>query len=505
MWTKILFTHPNNVSPTYAHHICMWSRTGPFTDNCNCTITRLRQSKHSKYPAMLTIIIPLLFMLALTWVVPGKRLWEVITANSLMVTGLSLIWFYDSGTPQFINIYFSIDKISAPLLILTTWLTGPTLIASQNKLSLEPISRQRTFIFTILLLQTTTLLAFIADNLILFFIIFESTVIPTLVVITRWGAQKERLLAGTYFIFYTLFGSMALLTAILFFHETFGTLSITLIKMSSLKITLSSTNTAWWAACFLAFLIKIPLFGLHLWLPKAHVEAPIAGSIILAGTLLKLGGYGIIRVSEIISDLFIPTATPLIVFSLFGVILAALLCARQTDIKSLIAYSSVSHIGLVIAAAMIKTDWSISGAILLIISHGLVSSALFCLANKSYERVFTRTLILLQGTQIIFPLAAAWWLLAALINIALPPSPNFIGEIFILTSLFQWSNPTLIICALGIIFTTIYSLYLFWSAQREYLSPHTKSMFPSHSREHLLFALHIVPTILLILKPDLIF
>lgn len=196
---------------------------------------------------------------------------------------------------------------------------------------------------------------------------------------------------------------------------------------------------------------------------------------------------------------------PLIVFSLFGVLLSAILCSRQTDLKSLIAFSSVSHMGLVIAASIIKTEWSIAGSIILIISHGLISSALFCLANTSYERSNTRTLVLLQGTQIIFPLAAAWWLLAALINLALPPSPNFIGEISILTSLFQWSNMTLILTGLGIIFTTAYSLYMFWSSQREHLPSHLNFFPPLQSREHMLLALHIIPALLLILNPALIF
>lgn len=454
---------------------------------------------------MLTIIVPLSVLILSTWLTPAKRLWESITTQSLIVAAFSTVWFFNQNTSPFLNPYFFIDEISSPLLILTCWLTAPTLIASQSKISIEPISRQRAYIFTIFILQTTTLLSFLADNLILFFIIFETTVIPTLIIITRWGAQKERILAGTYFLFYTLFGSMALLTALLFFHENFGTLSISLIKESQVELSYTSCTMLWWIACFLAFLVKIPLYGVHLWLPKAHVEAPIAGSMILAGTLLKLGGYGILRMGTLINDSFTQAAAPLIIFSLFGVLLSAILCSRQTDIKSLIAFSSVSHIGLVIAASIIKTEWSIAGSIILMISHGLVSSALFCLANTSYERSHTRTLILLQGTQIIFPLTAAWWLIAALINIALPPSPNFVGEISILTSLFQWSNLTLLITSLGIIFTTIYSLYLFWSSQREYPPIHLKNIMPIQTREHILLALHILPATLLIVNPNLLF
>nr|YP_009161754.1 NADH dehydrogenase subunit 4 [Bufo stejnegeri]AKS28300.1 NADH dehydrogenase subunit 4 [Bufo stejnegeri] len=454
---------------------------------------------------MLMIIIPLATLLLSTWLAPSKRLWEIITTQSLIIAVMSTTWLMAQETGPFLNNYFTIDGVSSPLLVLTCWLTAPTLLASQSKLSKEPISRQRTYIFTIIMLQVTTLLAFLASNMILFFIMFEATMIPTLIVFTRWGAQKERMLAGTYLIFYTLFGSMALLTALLYFHETFGTMSISLAKSLSTNYTLSTCSLTWWLACLIAFLVKMPLYGVHLWLPKAHVEAPIAGSMILAGTLLKLGGYGILRMNAFITDSFMPLAQPLIVFSLFGVLLSAVLCSRQTDLKSLIAFSSVSHMGLVIAASMIKTEWSIAGSMVLMISHGLVSSALFCLANTSYERTNSRTLILLQGTQIIFPLAAAWWLLATLMNLALPPSPNFIGEMSILTSLFQWSNMTLILTGLGVVFTTAYSLYMYWSSQREHLPSHLNYLPPTHTREHILLVLHILPALLLMLKPTLMF
>nr|QBA55912.1 NAD dehydrogenase subunit 4 [Pithecopus megacephalus] len=454
---------------------------------------------------MLTILIPLTTLLLSSWLTPAKRLWEALTIQSLIIATLATTWFFIQTSLSPLNQYLIIDEISSPLLILTCWLTAPTILASQSKISNEPLLRQRAYIFTIVLLQIITLLTFMVNNFILFFIMFEATVIPTLIIITRWGAQKERMLAGIYFLFYTLFGSMALLTALLYFHESYGTLSVSFLKENSTQLNLTSCSLMCWVACFLAFLIKMPLYGVHLWLPKAHVEAPIAGSMILAGTLLKLGGYGILRTSILISDSFLSIAAPLIIFSMFGVLLSAMLCSRQTDLKSLIAFSSVSHMGLVIAASFMKTEWSITGSMILMISHGLVSSALFCLANTSYERTHTRTLILLQGSQIIFPLMAAWWLLTALMNMALPPSPNFVGEMVILTSIFQWSNMTLLLAGLSIIFTTTYSLYLFWSSQREYPPTHLKSSLPMQSREHILMALHVLPTLLLVLNPSLMF
>nr|AEC33132.1 NADH dehydrogenase subunit 4 [Calyptocephallela gayi] len=454
---------------------------------------------------MLTITLAFTTMMLTTWLTPGKRLWEAVTAQSFAVALLSLSWLSVREITPALNPYFSVDEISSPLLILTCWLTPLTLLASQSKVSKEPQPRQRSYIFSIIFLQATTILAFMANNLMLFFIMFESTMIPTLIVITRWGAQKERIMAGIYMLFYTLAGSLLLLSALLFFHETFGTLSLPLLKETPTEQSMEFCTLIWWIACFTAFLVKMPLYGLHLWLPKAHVEAPIAGSMILAGTLLKLGGYGILRTSTIVHESLHQVACPLIVFTMCGVALSALLCSRQTDLKSLIAFSSVSHMGLVIAATMINSPWSTAGAMLLMISHGLVSSALFCLANTSYERTNSRTLILLQGSQIILPLAAAWWLLATMLNMALPPSTNFLGELLIILSIFQWSQTSILLTGLSIIFTTAYSLFLFWSSQREYPPTHLKSMPPTTTREHTLLALHIIPALILILKPSLLF
>nr|AGN71337.1 NADH dehydrogenase subunit 4 [Limnodynastes salmini] len=454
---------------------------------------------------MLMIMIPFIVLILSAWFSPSKRLWEIVTTQSFTVALLSFFWFLPSDTTPLSTQYFLIDEISSPLLILTFWLTPLTLLASQSKISKEPAPRQRSYIFSILFLQIMTALAFLANNLLLFFILFESTMIPTLIVITRWGAQKERIMAGIYMLFYTLAGSLLLLTALLYFHEAFGSLTISMLKKAQIDQPVNFSSSIWWIACLVAFLVKMPLYGLHLWLPKAHVEAPIAGSMILAGTLLKLGGYGLLRMSTMINESMHPLASPLIIFAMCGVVASALLCSRQTDLKSLIAFSSVSHMGLVVAATMIKSPWSVSGAMLLMISHGLVSSALFCLANTSYERTSSRTMMILQGSQVVLPLAAAWWLLSTMLNMALPPSTNFMGELLILASAFKWSTYSITLAGLGIMFTTTYSLYLFWSSQREHLPSHLKSMPPTTSREHILLALHIIPIIALMIKPTLLF
>nr|WRM53693.1 NADH dehydrogenase subunit 4 [Nannatherina balstoni] len=455
---------------------------------------------------MLKILVPTLMLVPTAWLAPAKWLWPASLLHSLVIALISLTWLKNLSETGWtsLNLYLATDHLSTPLLVLTCWLLPLMILASQSHTASEPVNRQRMFIMLLTSLQIFLILAFSATEVIMFYVMFEATLIPTLILITRWGNQAERLNAGTYFLFYTLAGSLPLLVALLLLQNNMGTLSLLTLQYSNSLPLSTNADKLWWAGCLLAFLVKMPLYGVHLWLPKAHVEAPVAGSMILAAVLLKLGGYGMMRMMTMLEPLTKELSYPFIIFALWGVIMTGSICLRQTDLKSLIAYSSVSHMGLVVGGILIQTPWGFSGALILMIAHGLTSSALFCLANTNYERTHSRTMVLARGLQMALPLMATWWFIASLANLALPPFPNLMGELMIITSLFNWSWWTLALTGAGTLITAGYSLYMFLMTQRGPLPAHIIALDPSHTREHLLMALHLLPLILLILKPELI-
>nr|BBH36976.1 NADH dehydrogenase subunit 4 [Parioglossus dotui] len=455
---------------------------------------------------MLKVLIPTLMLIPTTWLTSPKWLWPTALGHSILIALVSLSWFKDTAEAGWskINSAMALDPISTPLLVLTCWLLPLMILASQNHTSGQPVNRQRMYITLLTSLQLFLIVAFSATELILFYITFEATLIPTLIVITRWGNQAERLNAGTYFLFYTLAGSLPLLVALLLMQKYTGTLSLLTLNCTPLGLLPTMSNKMWWLGCLVAFLVKMPLYGMHLWLPKAHVEAPIAGSMILAAVLLKLGGYGMIRVLTMLGPLTEMMSYPFIILALWGMVMTGSICLRQTDLKSLIAYSSVGHMGLVVAGILIQTPWGLTGALVLMIAHGLTSSALFCLANTNYERTHTRTMLLARGMQTILPLMATWWFLSSVANLALPPLPNLMGELMVLTSLVSWSWFTILLTGAATLITAGYSLYMFLMTQRGPTPQHIIGLNASHTREHLALVLHLIPLLLLILQPSLI-
>nr|BCO16525.1 NADH dehydrogenase subunit 4 [Gehyra marginata] len=453
---------------------------------------------------MLKVLIPTIMLIPTAMLLPMKHLFTTTTAYAMALSLLTLKWLHPplNFKPHTMSYCLALDQIATPLTILSAWVLPLMMIASQHHMLNEPPNRKRTFLMTCALLQTTLILTFTTMDLVLFYFMFEATLIPTMILITRWGNQAERLNAGTYFLFYTLTGSMPLLVVILTTYTDLNHSTIPLITMTQHILPPSWSGMATWLAFLMAFMVKMPLYGLHLWLPKAHVEAPIAGSMILAAVLLKLGGYGIMRLTPMLTPTTQTNYFPFIVLALWGMIMTSLICMRQHDLKSIIAYSSVSHMGLVIAATLIQTPWSMKGAMILMIAHGLTSSALFCLANTNYERTHTRTMLLTRGLQLTMPLMTTWWLLTSLMNMALPPSINLMGEIMIITSLFNWNMTTIILTGLTTLITATYTLYIFLSTQKTN-PPSNTTTHPTHTREHLLMMLHLTPLTLLIANLEL--
>nr|UPX88650.1 NADH dehydrogenase subunit 4 [Hydraena nigrita] len=387
--------------------------------------------------------------------------------------------------------FMSCDLLSFMMILLSFWICSLMILASYKIYKMNYYSNF--FIFIILMLMISLYCTFSSLNLFIFYIFFEMSLIPTLILIIGWGYQPERIQAGIYLLFYTMLASLPMMISMFYLYLNLKSLEFYFLNNMNYILLYFSMN--------MVFFVKIPMYFIHLWLPKAHVEAPVSGSMILAGVMLKLGGYGLIRIMNLFIIIGLKINFIFIIISLMGSIYVSLMCLRQVDIKSLIAYSSVSHMGLVLSGILTLNYWGMCGSLVMMIAHGLCSSGLFCLANINYERLNSRSLFLNKGLINIMPSMSLWWFLFSACNMSAPPSLNLLGEIMLINSLMSWSILCIFFLFFILFFSAVYSLYLYSYTQHGNIY-NLYSFHNGYIREFLLMFLHWFPLNLLILKSE---
>jgi NADH-quinone oxidoreductase subunit M len=367
------------------------------------------------------------------------------------------IWYEPWG----IDWHLGVDGISLPMVVLTTILVPIALAAST---SIQ--SRIKEFVIYTLLLEAALIGAFLALDLFLFFVFFEAMLVPMYFIIGIWGAER-RIYAAVKFFIYTAFGSALMLAAIIGLALTHvdqtGSASFALSDLAGLDLTVGAERL-FFAAFAIAFAIKVPLFPFHTWLPDAHVEAPTAGSVLLAAVLLKLGTYGLLRFNLALFPEASVDAIPIMaILAVVGIIYGAVVAIVQPDLKKLVAYSSVSHLGFIVLGTFALTSGGLQGAVIQNVNHGLTTGALFLLVGMIYDRRHTKKIADFGGLQKTMPLLAGFFLFMTFASIGLPGLNGFVGEFLVLIGSFPALPSLTIIAALGVVLAAI---YLLWAYER---------------------------------------
>ena len=434
----------------------------------------------------------------------------LITTLATFVLSIALVAQFDPHQAGFqfledanwfggIRYRMGVDGISVLFVLLTAFLMPLCIAASWNSIT----NRVLEYMVAFLILETLVIGVFCALDLIVFYLFFEGQLVPMFLIIGVWGG-KNRVYAAYKFFLYTLLGSVLMLAAILAMANIAHTTSIP----DLLAFHFDPKVQIWlWLAFFASFAVKMPMWPVHTWLPDAHVEAPTAGSVILAGILLKMGGYGFLRFSIPMFPSASHYFTPLVfALSVIAVVYTSLVAFRQTDIKKLIAYSSVAHMGFVTMGIFSGNAQGEQGAIFQMLSHGVISGALFLCVGVVYDRMHTREIAFYGGLTERMPWYAAVFMLFTMGNVGLPGTSGFVGEILTMTGAYRASTWTAIVAATGVILSATYALTLYRRVMfGEIVNPKLSAIADLDWREVVIFSPLIIGTLVLGLQPGLIF
>lgn len=467
------------------------------------------------YLLLLITLFPLLGVVILLFIPDSKTVMirNIALYTSLITFILSItLWIgFDKSTAKFqfvetyswiplSNIHYTIgvDGISLFFVILTTFLTPICLLVGWESIK----TNLKEYMISFLILETLLINVFCVLDLLLFYVFFESVLLPMFIIIGVWGSRERKIHAAYQFFLYTFFGSVLMLLAIIIIYFQTGTTDLQILLTTEFS---ENKQKLLWLAFFASFAIKVPMVPVHIWLPEAHVEAPTAGSVILAGILLKLGGYGFLRFSIPMFPDATVYFTPLVyAMSVIAVIYTSLTTLRQIDLKKIIAYSSVAHMAFVTIGMFTLNPQGMEGSILLMLSHGIVSSALFLCVGVLYDRHKTRLIKYYGGITQTMPMFSIIFLFFTLANMSMPGTSSFVGEMMVLIGAFQSNTSVTVLASTGIILGAAYSIWLynrvaFGTIKTQYI----KIFTDINRREFFIFTPLVILTLVMGIYPEI--